>query len=254
MHGACPHSGAFLTSVAGPAYPHPHLHAPCANCGPALPHAPVQRVMKEMFDLPAVLRGRKPLSQLAGLMPLAGWLTTVGLSMGVTLINDRTMQQLQRSLYLRNLGVFARDMALRISAVIADISLQSAKQYFRVRVAYAWRQQLQDKLHDTYFRDMNYYRQTTWDNSIADPGQRITRDIGMLAFQLRVFCTSSVNESLSTIQTAIRIWFALPNERWLIPLIVAWSWLNLAIRNVIAPAIERESRQALSAFPVILPY
>lgn len=199
----------------------------------------MQRVMQEMFDLPAVLRGRKPISQLAGLTPLAGWLTAVGLSMGVTVLSDRTMQQLQRSLYLRKFGVFARDMALRIAAVIADISLKSTQQYFRVRIAYAWRQQLQDKLHATYFRDMVYYRQTTWSNSISDPGQRITRDIGMLAFQLRICCTSTVYEVLRSIQTATRIWLLLPNERWLVPLIVAWSWTNLAIRNFLAPALER---------------
>jgi ABC-type uncharacterized transport system fused permease/ATPase subunit len=202
--------------------------------------------MEEMFDLRAVLRGQKPISQLAGLAPLAGWLATVGLSLCVTVVNDRTMHQLQKSLYLRKIGVFARDMAIRVSVVIVDVSLNSVQQFFRVRVAYAWRQQLQDTLHATYFKDMTYYRQTTWGDSIPDPGQRITRDIGMLAFQLRVFCTSTVYESMRTVQYVFRIWMLLPEQRWLIPLIIGWSWTNLAIRNWAAPALERGMLMAKS--------
>ena len=86
---------------------------------------------------------------------------------------------------------------------------------------------------------MTYYRQTTWGDSIPDPGQRITRDIGMLAFELRIFCTSLVNEILRAVQAVWRIYWLLPEQRWLIPFIICWSWGNLAFRNFFSPALER---------------
>ena len=201
--------------------------------------AACMRVMEEMFDLPAVLRGRKPVSQLAGLWPIAGWFCTVFVGMGMTVLNANTMRDTQSTLYLRNFGSFARAMGASVSVVILDSINQAVQQFFRTRIAYAWRQQLQDTLHSTYFRDMVYYRQTTWGDSIPDPGQRITRDIGMLAFELRIFCTSLVNEILRAVQAVWRIYWLLPEQRWLIPFIICWSWGNLAFRNFFSPALER---------------
>ena len=70
--------------------------------------AACMRVMEEMFDLPAVLRGRKPVSQLAGLWPIAGWFCTVFVGMGMTVLNANTMRETQSTRYLRNFGSFAR--------------------------------------------------------------------------------------------------------------------------------------------------
>jgi len=78
------------------------------------------RVMEEMFDVPAVLRGRKPVSQLAGLWPIAGWFCTVFVGMGMTVLDANTMRDTQSTLYLRNFGSFARAMGARVSVVILD--------------------------------------------------------------------------------------------------------------------------------------
>ena len=64
----------------------------------------------------------------------------------------------------------------------------------------SWTSLPQKSLHTMYFNDDLFYRQTTWPDAISDPGQRITRDIEMLAMELRIFCTSLINESLQSVQ------------------------------------------------------
>jgi hypothetical protein len=54
---------------------------------------PLQRVLQEMFDLPAVLRGQKPVSALAGLVPMAGWSVTVLLNMRLTVWMQNAMRR-----------------------------------------------------------------------------------------------------------------------------------------------------------------
>lgn len=112
---------------------------------------------------------------------------------------------------------------------------------------YAWREQLQGKLHDTYFADGTFYRQTTWANAIPDPGQRITRDIQMLVMELRIFCTSMVSDILMSSQACWRIYWEIPEQRYLIPLIFVWTCGNLTFRNWFSPALERGMLTAKSS-------
>ena len=126
------------------------------------------------------------------------------------------------SLYLRNVGVFLRDLAIQATVSMSSVCVQSVQTWFRMRITYAWQAQLQDKLHTTYFADSTFYRQTTWSNTIHDPGQRITRDIQMLVMELRVFCTSLVNDALLSLLACWRIYWEIPDQRYLIPLICMW--------------------------------
>ena len=192
-----------------------------------------------MFDLPSVLRGKKPLSELAGLAPMAGWAVCIGVNMGITVLMQNQMRRTTSSLYLRDLRVFFRDLARQVLISFSNVCCQSATSWFRIKITYAWMEKLQGKLHATYFKDDIFYRQTTWPDAIADPGQRITRDIEMLAMELRIFCTSLVAEIMSSAQAMWRVWFLMPKQRYIIAFVVAWSYANLAFRNWFAPALKR---------------
>ena len=198
------------------------------------------RVLQEMFDLPAVLRGRKPVSALAGVTPIACWIATVVLELRVDILMQNQFGRVAGALYMRDMGVFLRDLGRQAAISMLSTCVQSTKVWFRMRITFAWQEQLQKSLHATYFKSSNFYRQTIRpDKAICDPGQRMTRDIADLVMQLRIFCSSLIDEGLGAIQAVYRVWILLPNQRFVIPVVFAWTVINLNAREIIAPGLQR---------------
>ena len=213
---------------------HPEARAAC------------RRVLEEMFDLPGVLRGKKKLTDLAGLGPMSCWAVCIGLSMVIQVMMQNMQRKVVGSLYLRDIRVFLRDLGRQMAISLMSVCVQSMTSWSRMRITYAWQAQLQDKLHATYFKESLFYRQTTWPDAIPDPGQRITRDISVLSFELRMFCTSSINDSLASVQSIFRVWTLMPDQRYMVPFVICWTYANLAFRNYFSPALERGMVMAIA--------
>lgn len=207
------------------------------------------RILQQIFDVPAVLRGRKPVKELAGLVPLGGYVATVVAGIWVDILMQNQFGLVASSMYLRDRGVFIQNLATQAGISIVNTCVMSTKTWFRMRVTYAWQKQLQDRLHATYFREGTFYTQTmrSGDKLIGDPGQRMTREVRELVMELRIFCTQLFNGSLDCAVAFYRIWTLLPQQRYIIPIVVTWSFLNLRIRELASPALHRGMLMAKSS-------
>ena len=92
-----------------------------------------------------------------------------------------------------------------------------------------------------YFSNNVYY----WQTEVHDPPQRIASDVSTLIGTAGNYggLTSLLQSYISTILGASnavwRLWFQIPDQRWLVPFVVAWSYGNLAFRNWFSPAMMR---------------
>ena len=116
----------------------------------------------------------------------------------------------------------------------------AATWWFRRRVEIAWRERLTHELHAAYFRDGFFFRQTTGPGAIADPGQRIVRDVNRLVEDLTRFCQSTVSGMLAAVWASARLVLLMGNRGWLyLAMIIAYCWLALKQRDWMTPALVR---------------
>ena len=210
----------------------------------------VKRVLVEVFDVPAVLRRRKPLSELAGLWSVLGSVGMIFVNMVITSIRQNNSRRIVGTMYLRNTSAFVASLLQQAGLSVAYQIVSAASWWFRTRINIQWRKHLVEKLHGAYFSDMVYYRQTTWDDSIPDPAQRIVSDVMMLLDNydsLSGMVQSYLSESLGAAHSVWRLWVHIPEQRWLSLFVIAWSWGNLTFRNYFAPAMMRATLMAKSS-------
>ena len=210
--------------------------------------AAIRRVVRELFDVPAVLRGQKKLRELAGIEWVAGSVLMNMVSVGV---NSRWMdngRKVAHIMYLRDMRAFVRIIVGQMSLSVLYQFTSAAGWWMRTQISIAWRKRLTERLHAVYFADTLYYRQTTWGSqSIADPAQRIAADVTSLVGNydgLTMLLQSYISTGVGVTNAVWRLWFQMPGQRWLVPFIFAWSYGNLLFRNWFSPAMWRSNLMA----------
>ena len=145
----------------------------------------------------------------------------------------------QASMYLRDSRQFVIDLLKRIVLSALSCVVRAASFWFRRRVEICWQKKITDGLHTAYFHDNFFYRQTLRPEPIADPGQRIVRDVMMLTGQLTRFCQGTISCCLEASWAVARLCWLMPDRWWYAPLIVAVQWLTILWRNWFANALKR---------------
>jgi putative ATP-binding cassette transporter len=212
--------------------------------------AAVRRVVEELFDVPAVLQGRKPLAALAG----AHWvLGSVALNAVSVAVNSRWAdngRKVASTMYMRDTRAFVATMLGQMGLTAIYQIVNSASWWMRTKIGIVWRQVLTEKLHRVYFEDTIYYRQTTWPDGVPDPAQRIASDVSTLVGTagnyegLTSLLQSYISTTLGATNAVWRLYFLMPDQRWLVPFVFAWSYGNLTFRNWFAPAMMRATLMA----------
>ena len=206
--------------------------------------AAVRRILVHLFDLPAVLRGKKPLAELTGSLWVCGSLGVIFVRVAITAISQNQRAKMAGSMYLRDSRQFAIDLAQRVLLSAFSCANSSAGWWFRRRVEIAWQKKITDGLHDSYFHDNFFYTQTLKLNAVADPGQRIVRDVMMLTGQLTRFCQSSLSCTLEASWAVVHLIWRMPDRWYFAPLIIVVQWLTIKWRNWFASALKRGMRSA----------
>ena len=208
--------------------------------------AAMRRVVEELFDVPAVLLRKKPLAALSGLEWVVG---SVVMNMVSVAVNSRWAdngRKVASVMYLRDTRAFVTTMLGQMSLTVVYQIANSAAWWMRTRIGIAWRKRLTERLHEVHFADMTFYRQTTWGaESIPDPAQRIASDVAVLigtsgSYEgLTMLLQSWISTTIGAVNAVWRMWFQMPDQRWLLPFIFLWSYGNLTFRNWFAPAMMR---------------
>ena len=201
--------------------------------------AAVKTVLVHLFDVPAVLRGKKPISELSGLVWVAGTVGVIFVRLAITTASQNIQRGMAGSMYLRDSRQFVIDLLKRIVLSALSCVVRAAGFWFRRRVEICWQKKITDGLHTAYFHDNFFYRQTLRPEPIADPGQRIVRDVMMLTGQLTRFCQGTISCCLEASWAVARLCWLMPDRWWYAPLIVAVQWLTILWRNWFANALKR---------------
>ena len=211
--------------------------------------AAVARVLRELFDVPAVLRREKSLSALAGWQWVVGSVLTNALSVAVNSRWADNGRKVASTMYMRDTRAFVTTMLGQMGLTVVYQIANAAAWWMRTRIGIAWRQRLTEKLHKVYFSNNVYY----WQTRVRDPAQRIASDVGALVGTAGSYqgLTSLLQSYISTVLGASnaiwRLWFQIPDQRWLVPFVFMWSYGNLAFRNWFAPAMLRATLLAQSS-------
>jgi putative ATP-binding cassette transporter len=92
-----------------------------------------------------------------------------------------------------------------------------------------------------------------WQTEVNDPAQRIASDVSTLIGTagnyegLTTLLQSYISTGLGASNAVWRLWFQIPDQRWLVPFVFVWSYGNLTFRNWFAPAMMRATLMAQSS-------
>ena len=201
--------------------------------------AAVKTVLLEVFDLPSVLRGRKPLSALTGLWYWCGTLALVFVQQYITVVRQNMSRAMVGSMYLRNTQVFFLDLGRSMAVSLLSSCVSSLNRWLLRRADIAWEKELTTRLHAKWFGTMRFYHQANSANAIPDPAQRIVRDVKSVSHQLASLCYRSVSSVLDAVFAVTRLVYHMPGRAYYVPLIVVYSWVMLLGRNYLTPALLR---------------
>lgn len=109
--------------------------------------AAVGKILVRVFDVPAVLRGTKPLKDLSGLVWVFGALGCIGFRLVITTISSNMMAKMAGSLYLRDSREFAVDLSKRVLLSAFSCSNSALSFWFRRRIEIEWQKKITDDLH-----------------------------------------------------------------------------------------------------------
>jgi ABC-type uncharacterized transport system fused permease/ATPase subunit len=202
----------------------------------------LRAVLREVFDLEGVLRGRTAPSELTGLPSLAAALALVLMRMACNTVGLRLSQQMAEVMYTRDMRSFYR---LLLRSVMFRFTYDSmfypVREVLQQRTALAWRRRLLTRLHDRYFDPaaMPYCRQQLLPNAVADPEDRLAMDVTRA-------CSSVTNVVFSlviSVPLCAQSWWLLGARTH--PLYVlttfAYTWAQLAAREAFLPGLTHGS-------------
>ncbi len=144
---------------------------------------------------------RNSLSPIASmLMRIVGkdkLLVLLGLTLAKTILSNRLAKlqgYLFRAAFLRRVPLFVRNIGENILLCGVAAAMEASAKKWVSKIELVWRNELTRKLHDTYFKDMMYYKMGYVDRRIEQAEHRICEDIPML--------TSGMSELLQELLTA----------------------------------------------------
>ncbi len=201
--------------------------------------AAVKMVLLEVFDLPSVARGQKPLSALTGLWYWCGTFALVFVQQYITAVRQNMSRAMVGSMYLRDTQIFFLDLGRSMGLSLLSSCVTALNSWLLRRAEIAWQKELTTRLHAKWFGSMQFYQQTNSPTAIPDPAQRIVRDVRMLSGQLSSLCYGSVSSVLDTAFAVARLVYHMPGRSYYVPLIAMYSWVMLLGRNYLTPALLR---------------
>lgn len=153
----------------------------------------IGEIMREVFDVPAVLRGKKQVGELAGLGGMLMSNSLIGVRMLTTTITLELDKQVVSAIYMRDMRGFTFSMTRKVLLAMFQNLQWSAREWVSTRVALAWMKKLTRSIHGRYFDSMAYYRLSA--GSVTDAEERITNDVRTACMRLS-WQVSEVAESV----------------------------------------------------------
>ena len=145
-------------------------------------------ILTEVFDVPAVLRGDKPVSQLKGASSILAVLVLQVINMASSNFSIRLSRETSEYLYMRNVPMFRVTILKSVAMNLLTNTLYfSMRGVLQSRMILAWREHLMHRIHHDYFdtRRMTFIRQfhLPEGRSVPDPDDRKYMHSPQLAFQ-----------------------------------------------------------------------
>jgi ABC-type uncharacterized transport system fused permease/ATPase subunit len=199
----------------------------------------VARILREVFDVPSVLRGRKPFSALIGVPNVVGSLAVALVQMWSRVAQMEISQQVVQAIYLRDVRAFAAVMAKNVLFSFTTMSLYSVTYMWSQQQASRWQEHLTKLFHERYFHAITFYRQQNLpdDVKLADPEDRIATDISRACATISD-CMQSVLSSV--LSTGYVVWRLARNSHpSYVLLVVVYAFGGVKIREMMAPGIRQ---------------
>jgi hypothetical protein len=200
----------------------------------------VRLVLTEVFDMPAVLRGRKPAAALHGLPELLVAAALVLMRTWSNSVQLRVGQQVTQALYLRDTGNFFKLLAANVLLSFVSQSLYfPMRGVLQMRVVVAWRTALTQTIHDRYHnpRTMAFLRQQGLPDgrAVSDPEDRIAGDVGRACGTISSAIFSVVMNATLWLHGLYQMWTI--TNRWHIPISIAYGVLSNRLRERLNPSL-----------------
>ncbi len=191
-----------------------------------------------VFDVPAVLRGRKPLAALVGLTELATLFGCVGTSILALDQYNLVLGRLASAIYLRDLAQFKRQTVQGAAwSFLYSIGIILSKAIY-LRISALWRNALTRFVQRRYVRSTAYYLQRPGaaGHNISDPDQRIIEDVQKASQMMAVQFYKSVSTTSNAIQAMVRLSLSV-NPRYVL-FSVGYLWVTQRLREAMVPAMR----------------
>ena len=192
------------------------------------------RLLREVFDLPAVLRREKPWASLVGRREALAIATGIVAS---SLVMDRWNEMSRRlaaTIYMRDTALFLRQTASVAALSIAYSVLTNGTSALYSRVSALWRDALTRKAQARYMRSQAFYH--LQNGAIADADQRMTNDISSVMSTLAALCYTAISTSTNAFSSVVRLALAV-NPRYVV-IVAVYIAVTDWFREWAAPAIE----------------
>ena len=192
------------------------------------------RLLREVFDLPAVLRREKPWASLVGRREVLAIATGIVAS---SLVMDRWNEMSRRlaaTIYMRDTALFLRQTASVAALSIAYSVLTNGTSALYSRVSALWRDALTRKAQARYMRSQAFYH--LQNGAIADADQRMTNDISSVMSTLAALCYTAISTSTNAFSSVVRLALAV-NPRYVV-IVAVYIAVTDWFREWAAPAIE----------------
>jgi putative ATP-binding cassette transporter len=187
-----------------------------------------QGILRHLFDLPAVLRRRKPFSALVGGPELLLLISGV-LSQSVVLdvwnnfnrcagarapapscracadVPAAGRSRLAKTLYMRDLPLFKKQMVQVAVISLAYTALNSVTSAANQQLRLKWSRHLTSTVHAKYLRSRAYYRLQGAGSAVPDPDARITGDISSVSSTLAALLFTSISVSVNSVSAIVRL-------------------------------------------------
>ena len=196
------------------------------------------RILREVFDVPAVLRGRKPASALIGVPHVLGSLAVAVIQMWSRVASMEVSQQVVEAIYLRDMRAFAAVMAKNTALQFITMGMYSFTHMWAQQQASHWQEHLSKLFHERYFQAITFYRQQNLpdDVKLVDPEDRIVTDIRRACTTISD-CMQSVFSSV--LSTGYVVWRLARNSHpSYVGVVMIYAFGGIKIREFISPGVR----------------
>ena len=164
------------------------------------------KLMRQLFDLPAVLRGTKPVGSLSAGPELLGMVVGM-LSQSLVLdVITEFNRRLAKTIYMRDMQRFNRQIVGLAAISMLYSLLSSCTSALYLRLVVKWRERLTNVVQKQYINSLAFYRlQNDEQFGVDDPDTRLSNDISSVSSTLASLLYSTSSTVINSVSAVIRL-------------------------------------------------